>query len=125
MTDKESLTVQAMTAEGRTAQESVCDEILSIMEEYHRQDERGYVDTPGGLEHMGDVWSQLLEWEQALLAAPQAEPTAWLHEITEPNRDTSVMLSLSADNPWSHWVEAHRDRCKYKVTPLYADKGPR
>lgn len=44
----------------------VCDDILLIMETYHEQDAKGFVDTPGGLEHMGDVWNQLLEWESTL-----------------------------------------------------------
>ena len=45
-----------------TAQEKVCNEILEIMAVYHEQDERGNVDTPGGLEHMGDVWRLLAKW---------------------------------------------------------------
>ena len=51
-----------------TPQEQVCNEILDIMRTYHEQDEssRG-VDTPGGLEHMGDVWSMFLKWESVLL----------------------------------------------------------
>jgi hypothetical protein len=45
----------------------VCSEILAIMETYHEQDRsiRG-VDTPGGLEHMGDVWGLLSKWEKML-----------------------------------------------------------
>lgn len=48
------------------AKSNVCDEILSIMEEYDRQNERGFVDTPGGLEHMGDVWRLLKRWQKIL-----------------------------------------------------------
>jgi hypothetical protein len=45
----------------------VCDEILGIMRVYHEQEtERGYVDTPGGFEHMGDVWKTFLRWEKML-----------------------------------------------------------
>ena len=49
--------------------EEVCAEILRIMKTYHEQDEAGGVDTPGGLEHMGDVWRLLGEWERKLLHA--------------------------------------------------------
>jgi len=44
----------------------VCAEILSIMDIYHQQEERGEIDTPGGLENMWDVWSKFLEWERKL-----------------------------------------------------------
>lgn len=42
----------------------ILSELLEIMETYHEQDARGNVDTPGGLEHMGDVWRLLLKWER-------------------------------------------------------------
>jgi len=46
---------------------SVCDEIQRIMEVYREQEASDYgVDTPGGLEHMGDVWRLLREWDEAL-----------------------------------------------------------
>ena len=48
------------------ARTKVCDEILEIMATYHEQDECGNVDTPGGLEHMGDVWRLFLRWEKTL-----------------------------------------------------------
>lgn len=50
----------------------VCDEILAIMKVYHDQERssRG-VDTPGGLEHMGDVWRLFLKWERMLTEAAQ------------------------------------------------------
>jgi hypothetical protein len=48
------------------------------------------------------------------------EPTAYLHEIEEPERGSRQMLSMSADNPWSHWSEENRLRCTYRCTPLYA-----
>ncbi len=51
------------------AKDRVCAEIVSIMATYHEQEEAGYIDTPGGLEHMGDVWSLLGKWERALTAA--------------------------------------------------------
>lgn len=45
----------------------VCEEIQSIMETYREQmaSPRG-VDTPGGLEHMGDVWKLLWRWDKML-----------------------------------------------------------
>jgi hypothetical protein len=50
------------------SQRRVCDEILAIMATYHEQEKRpGGVSTPGGLEHMGDVWCLFLEWEESLL----------------------------------------------------------
>lgn len=45
----------------------VCEDIQIIMREYRRQlKERGDIDTPGGLEHMGDVWSLLDKWDRLL-----------------------------------------------------------
>lgn len=57
-------------------QHSVCDALLRIMRTYHEQEAGGGVSTPGGLEHMGDVWGLFLKWERALLASPTspAEP---------------------------------------------------
>jgi hypothetical protein len=49
-------------------------EIVAIMKEYDRQmEDRGYVDTPGGLEHMGDVWSLLEGWRKLILAEATSE----------------------------------------------------
>lgn len=48
------------------AMTDVCNEILEIMKTYHEQEARGFVDTPGGLEHMGDVWRLLGRWETKL-----------------------------------------------------------
>lgn len=45
---------------------AVCEEILDIMKTYHEQMEEGDLGTPGGLEHMGDVWKLLLRWEKKL-----------------------------------------------------------
>ena len=46
-------------------------EILEIMRVYDEQVERnkGYPDTPGGLEHMGDVWRLLDSWREQIIAA--------------------------------------------------------
>lgn len=47
--------------------DAVCADILRIMATYHEQlaSDRG-LGTPGGLEHMGDVWKLLGEWEGML-----------------------------------------------------------
>ena len=50
------------------AQEKICREIQAIMETYREQmNTKGYIDTPGGLEHMGDVWRTLERWGSELL----------------------------------------------------------
>ena len=51
-------------------QEKVCKEIIKIVEEYHEQMKSPWgVGTPGGLEHMGDVWSKLANWAWMLKEA--------------------------------------------------------
>jgi len=46
---------------------SVCDEIQRIAQTYREQEaSRDGVSTPGGLEHMGDVWKLLLRWDARL-----------------------------------------------------------
>jgi hypothetical protein len=50
-----------------TSKDRVCAEILEIMSIYHEQEKSSYgVDTPGGLEHMGDVWRLFSKWERQL-----------------------------------------------------------
>jgi len=45
----------------------ICNEILRIMAVYHEQDASpSGIGTPGGLEHMGDVWRLLGRWEDML-----------------------------------------------------------
>ena len=51
------------------AQASVCRDIQIIMKTYRDQEASGNIDTPGGLEHMGDVWQQLAEWDALLSGA--------------------------------------------------------
>jgi hypothetical protein len=47
--------------------DKVCAEILEIMATYHEQEASpSGVDTPGGLEHMGDVWRLFAKWEKML-----------------------------------------------------------
>ena len=50
---------------------SVTNQIVAIMHTYDEQEAAGCVDTPGGLEHMGDVWRLLDRWRAAL--APQEQ----------------------------------------------------
>lgn len=59
-----SLQEQLKAAEAKALKMSpICDEIARIMEVYDEQMEKsGYVDTPGGLENMGDVWRLLKDW---------------------------------------------------------------
>lgn len=52
------------------AEANILAEIKEIMEEYRRQEKTGIVDSPGGLEHMGDVWKLLASWD-AVLATPE------------------------------------------------------
>jgi hypothetical protein len=51
------------------------------------------------------------------------DAVAWRHELDEPGYGPHIMLSLSPDNPWSHWVAEHLGKCAYRVTPLYAARG--
>lgn len=49
------------------AQAQVCNDILEIMTVYHEQEaSQDGVGTPGGLEHMGDVWRLFTTWERRL-----------------------------------------------------------
>ena len=52
---------------------TVCGEIMRIMQTYHEQEatDRG-IGTPGGLEHMGDVWKLFHKWETRL--TPERPP---------------------------------------------------
>jgi hypothetical protein len=50
--------------------------------------------------------------------AAEMKPVAWLHEITETNEIALKILSGSEENPWSHWMAEHLERCVYTKTPL-------
>lgn len=50
--------------------DDIGDEIIEIMKTYDEQEAAGGVDTPGGLEHMGDVWRLLRGWADRLKAVP-------------------------------------------------------
>lgn len=47
------------------------------------------------------------------------------HTIIEPDGKEISIFSLSADNPWSHWVQNHRDQCKYSALALYSEDALR
>ena len=56
------------------AREAVCSEVVEIMKVYREQDASpNGVGTPGGLEHMGDVWRLLKRWDAALRAKKAQE----------------------------------------------------
>jgi len=45
----------------------ICAELQQIMKVYREQEKTEYgVDTPGGLEDMGDVWTLLMRWDRML-----------------------------------------------------------
>lgn len=49
---------------------AICQDITNIMQTYDEQmDAHGYVDTPGGLEHMGDVWRLLDRWRHMIVSS--------------------------------------------------------
>jgi hypothetical protein len=48
------------------AMKEVCDEIADIMKTYREQEASGSVDSPGGLEQMGDVWRLFRSWDKKL-----------------------------------------------------------
>lgn len=48
------------------AKTKICNEILEIMAEHDRQEARGHVDTPGGIEHKGDVFKMFARWRTSL-----------------------------------------------------------
>lgn len=45
---------------------AIANEIIEIMKTYDEQEAEGCIDTPGGLEHMGDVWRLLGGWRDRL-----------------------------------------------------------
>lgn len=41
-------------------------DVQDIMADYREQEARGSVDTPGGFEHLGDVWRWMRKWDALL-----------------------------------------------------------
>ncbi len=55
------------------AEKEVCEEIKEIVRDLREQEASGDIGTPGGLEHMDDVWSLLKEWDAKLTAKQATE----------------------------------------------------
>lgn len=74
---------------------NICNEIIKIMEIYHAQEETSWgVDTPGGLEHMGDVWKLFLDWEKELLEQISGETIMNLKIFEEKEKEETILLFL-------------------------------
>jgi hypothetical protein len=87
------------TAAQAEAQRAVCSEIQRIMATYREQKaELGYVDTPGGLEHMGDVWRLLAEWDDSLRAAALST-TAAQAEASGMRKAAAIARNFRDGNP--------------------------
>ena len=81
--------------------DKICAEIQEIMADYREQESAGGVDTPGGLEHMGDVWRLFRKWDFSLgnmqNACLQNDHIAWLRYKNHVNGSTTVHLCNSGD----------------------------
>ena len=70
------------------ARDKVCAEIREIMIVYCEQEAASNLDTPGGLEHMGDVWKLFARWDAELRAIEQHSTVdrgeGWLRNQTKP-----------------------------------------
>ena len=65
---------QLAEARGENAKlRAVCADIVMIDDERALQEKAGFIDTPVGLEHMGDVWNQLSKWAY-LVRVPSPPP---------------------------------------------------
>lgn len=93
---------------------SVADEILAIMATYREQEQRGDIDTPGGLEHMGDVWRLFKKWEGVLrsgdLAASGASPAAPATPQTPLQRAEEAILAFNAASEEVDWKAVGQDK---------------
>lgn len=69
---------------------AICDDIQEIVAEYRRQDAEGGVDTPGGLEHMGDVWRLLSRWDAMITATHHQTEGHSMFAILERTRAEHV-----------------------------------
>jgi len=79
---------------------SICEEILRIMQTYDEQEARGNVDTPGGLEHMGDVWKLLDGWRRELQGTtPDSERATEM-----PMNDCGLTINVGRDGTWLHFT---------------------
>ena len=107
------------------AKTAICEEILDIMRVYHEQAARpSGVDTPGGLEHMGDVWNLFHRWESTLNAhAPSGPLEEALVDEVMTLEHSGPVLSLLGE-AFSATVNANKgDRVHLVVTgPLGKEK---
>lgn len=53
--------------ETTTVKDTICAEIVRIANTCDEQEDRGYIDTPGGLENMSDVWWLFRSWRTTIL----------------------------------------------------------
>jgi hypothetical protein len=81
----------------------ICDEIVEINDERIQQEQKGFIDTPGGFEHMGDVWNQISKWAdliRARCAIPEAAESekasvaAWMLEHSYPTGHGDTVADL-------------------------------
>lgn len=88
----------------------VITEILAIMDTYHEQEARPEgIGTPGGLEHMGDVWSMFMNWEQILRPKTIHIPnTTAIQEGLQARMDDDENGTLT-DNPYHPDLSASID----------------
>lgn len=107
--------------------QSVADDILAIMATYHEQEARGDIDTPGGLEHMGDVWSLLLKWESALRRESSASEGASIAApaipMTPLQRAEEAILRFNDASKAVDWAEVGRNALR-RVKWLGAEGSP-
>jgi hypothetical protein len=108
-----------MTTPDTEAREAVCAEILSIMEEYDRQKSSGCVDTPGGLEHMGDAWRLLDSWRTALVAsAAKLQPPA-AAGLSGEEIDTLKRVLVYPKSALAYWLALEEDESAAVVKADY------
>ena len=83
----------------------VAREIQEIMKTYRQQEESDDgVGTPGGLEHMGDVWRLLRKWEETIVKAERPEGG----EMKRQQEDALSQLSGLEDQiKKQHWLNVH------------------
>jgi hypothetical protein len=53
------------------------------------------------------------------------QPIAYLHHIVEPDVGQAggldhSLFTRTPENPWSHWMAKHREKCTWTCTPLYS-----
>lgn len=104
----------------------VATQLLRLMDTYHEQvaSKRG-LGTPGGLEHMGDVWKLFLEWEKELrlsggdghrkpyemkdLGYKRTPTAAKYHTTMEDGSIWAVPVQVIVDSRDEHYKEDKED----------------